>query len=300
MRVAVTGASGLVGSALVPVLKGAGHEVLSLVRRTPAAADEAEWAPEAGTIDVDALRGIDAIVHLAGENIGQRWTETARRRILDSRVQGTQLVAETAAALDPQPALLAASAMGFYGQQGDQELTESSPRGEGFLADVVEAWERADAAAREAGVRVVQFRQGLVLSKHGGALGRMLLPFRLGAGGRIGGGRQWWSWVAIDDLAAAYRFALEHPLDGIYNLAAPEVVRNADFVDTLGDVLNRPTVVPLPGFAVRLAFGEMGEEMLLGGQRIVSERFRGEGFEFAYPELEGALEHVLRSSARRA
>ncbi|MGI8479984.1 MAG: TIGR01777 family oxidoreductase [Gaiellaceae bacterium] len=293
MRVAVTGASGLVGSSLVPVLTGAGHQVLSIVRRTPAAADEVEWAPAAGTIDVDALRGIDAIVHLAGENIGQRWTETARRRILDSRVQGTQLVAETAAALDPQPALLAASAMGFYGQQGDQELTESSSRGEGFLADVVEAWERAAAAAREAGVRVVQFRQALVLSKHGGALGRMLLPFRLGVGGRIGGGRQWWSWVAIDDLAAAYRFALEHPLDGIYNVAAPEVARNADFVDTLGNVLNRPTVFPLPGFAVRLAFGEMGEEMLLGGQRIVSERLRGEGFEFAYPELGGALEHVL-------
>ncbi|MDQ3085216.1 MAG: TIGR01777 family oxidoreductase [Actinomycetota bacterium] len=295
MRVAVTGASGLIGSALVPVLREAKHEVLSLVRRTPTDADEAQWDPAAGTIDVDALQGVDAIVHLAGENIGQRWTETSRRRILDSRVQGTRLVAETAAALDPQPALLAASAMGFYGQQGDQEFTESSPRGQGFLADVVDAWERAAEVAREAGVRVVQFRQGLVLSKDGGALGRMLLPFRLGVGGRIGGGRQWWSWVAIDDLAAAYLFALERPLDGLYNLAAPGVVRNADFVDALGNVLSRPTIFPLPGFAVRLAFGEMGEEMLLGGQRIDSERLRDEGFEFAYPELEGALEHVLGS-----
>jgi len=295
MRVAVTGASGLIGSALVPVLREAKHEVLSLVRRTPTHADEAQWDPAAGTIDVDALQGVDAIVHLAGENIGQRWTETSRRRILDSRVQGTRLVAETAAALDPQPALLAASAMGFYGQQRDQEFTESSPRGQGFLADVVDAWERAAEVAREAGVRVVQFRQGLVLSKDGGALGRMLLPFRLGVGGRIGGGRQWWSWVAIDDLAAAYLFALERPLDGLYNLAAPGVVRNADFVDALGNVLSRPTIFPLPGFAVRLAFGEMGEEMLLGGQRIDSERLRGEGFEFAYPELEGALEHVLGS-----
>ncbi|MBA2425142.1 MAG: TIGR01777 family protein [Actinobacteria bacterium] len=295
MRVAVTGASGLIGSALVPVLREAKHEVLSLVRRTPTHADEAQWDPAAGTIDVDALQGVDAIVHLAGENIGQRWTETSRRRILDSRVQGTRLVAETAAALDPQPALLAASAMGFYGQQGDQEFTESSPRGQGFLADVVDAWEQAAEVAREAGVRVVQFRQGLVLSKDGGALGRMLLPFRLGVGGRIGGGRQWWSWVAIDDLAAAYLFALERPLDGLYNLAAPGVVRNADFVDALGNVLSRPTIFPLPGFAVRLAFGEMGEEMLLGGQRIDSERLRGEGFEFAYPELEGALEHVLGS-----
>ena len=295
MRVAVTGASGLIGSALVPVLREAKHEVLSLVRRTPTHADEAQWDPAAGTIDVDALQGVDAIVHLAGENIGQRWTETSRRRILDSRVQGTRLVAETAAALDPQPALLAASAMGFYGQQGDQEFTESSPRGQGFLADVVDAWEQAAEVAREAGVRVVQFRQGLVLSKDGGALGRMLLPFRLGVGGRIGGGRQWWSWVAIDDLAAAYLFALERPLDGLYNLAAPGVVRNADFVDALGNVLSRPTIFPLPGFAVRLAFGEMGEEMLLGGQRIDSERLRDEGFEFAYPELEGALEHVLGS-----
>ena len=157
----------------------------------------------------------------------------------------------------------------------------------------MEAWEQAADAARNAGVRLVQFRQGLVLSKEGGALGRMLLPFRLGVGGRIGGGRQWWSWVAIDDVATAYCFALERPLDGVYNLAAPGVVRNADFVDTLGNALSRPTVFPLPGVAVRLAFGEMGEEMLLGGQRIDSERLRREGFEFAYPELEGALEHVL-------
>ncbi|MBA3402487.1 MAG: TIGR01777 family protein [Actinobacteria bacterium] len=293
MRVAVTGASGLIGSALVPALQKAGHEVLSLVRRMPTAADEAQWDPEAGTIDVDALQGVEAIVHLAGENIGQRWTETSRKRILDSRVQGTRLIAETAAALDPRPALLAASAIGFYGQQGDQELTEESPRGEGFLADVTAAWEEAAEPAREAGVRVVRFRQGLVLSKEGGALGRMLLPFRAGVGGRIGSGRQWWSWVAIDDVAAAYLFALGHPLDGIYNLASPAVVRNADFVDKLGNVLSRPTIFPLPGVAVRLAFGEMGEEMLLGGQRVVSERLGGEGFEFAYPELEGALEHVL-------
>ncbi len=293
MRVAVTGASGLIGSALVPVLQEAGHGVISLVRRTPSAENEARWDPEASTIDVEALRGVEVIIHLAGENIGQRWTETSRRRILDSRVLGTRLIAQTAAALDPQPAFLAASAMGFYGQQGDRELTETSPRGEGFLGNVVAAWEEAAEPARQAGVRVVQLRQGLVLSREGGALGRMLLPFRLGAGGRIGSGRQWWSWVAIDDVAAAYLFALERPLEGVYNLAAPEVVRNADFVDKLGNVLSRPTIFPLPGVAVRLAFGEMGEEMLLGGQRIDSERLRGEGFEFAYPELEGALRHVL-------
>jgi len=293
MRVAVTGASGLIGSALGPVLERAGHEVVALVRGEEPRAGEARWDPAAGTIDVAALEGIGAIIHLAGENIGQRWTETSRKRILDSRVEGTRLVAETAAALDPQPVLLAASAIGFYGQQGDQELTEASPRGEGFLGDVVSAWEAAAEPARGAGVRVVHLRQGLVLSKDGGALGRMLLPFRMGVGGRIGSGRQWWSWVAIDDVAAAYLFALAHPLDGVYNLAAPGVVRNADFVDALGNVLGRPTIFPLPGVAVRLAFGEMGEEMLLGGQRVRSERLPSAGFEFAHPELAGALEHVL-------
>ena len=293
MRVAVTGASGLIGSALLPVLRGAGYDVVSLVRRDTPGSGEASWDPAAGTIDVAALQGVDAIVHLAGENIGQRWTETSRKRILDSRVQGTRLVAETAAALDPQPALLAASAIGFYGQQGDQELTEDSARGEGFLGDIVSAWESSAEPAREAGVRVVHFRQGLVLSKDGGALSRMLLPFRVGVGGRIGGGRQWWSWIAIDDVAAAYLFALGHPLDGIYNLSAPGVVRNADFVDALGNVLGRPTIFPLPAVAVRLAFGEMGEEMLLGGQRIVSDKLQSQGFDFAYPELEGALGHVL-------
>ena len=293
MRVAITGASGLIGSAVVPVLEGAGHEVISLVREGEPRVGEARWDPAAGTIASTPCSAATSIVHLAGENIGQRWTETSRKRILDSRVQGTRLVAETAAALDPQPALLAASAIGFYGQQGDQELTEDSARGEGFLGDIVSAWESSAEPAREAGVRVVHFRQGLVLSKDGGALGRMLLPFRVGVGGRIGGGRQWWSWIAIDDVAAAYLFALGHPLDGIYNLAAPGVVRSADFVDALGNVLGRPTIFPLPAVAVRLAFGEMGEEMLLGGQRIVSDKLQGQGFDFAYPELEGALGHVL-------
>ncbi len=293
MRVAVTGASGLVGSALVPTFERAGHEVISLVRGRAPQAGEVLWDPVAGTIDPGALEGVDAIVHLAGENIGQRWTATVRKRILDSHVQGTRLIAETAAQLDPKPALLAASAMGLYGQRGDEEFTEASPPGETFLADVAVAWEEAATPAREAGVRVVQFRQAIVLSKEGGALGRMLLPFRMGVGGRIGSGRQWWSWVAVDDVAAAYLFALERPIEGIYNLAAPGVVRNADFVDTLGKVLGRPTIFPLPGVAVRLAWGEMGEEILLGGQRIDSRKIQGEGFEFEHPELEGALGHLL-------
>jgi uncharacterized protein len=293
MRVAVTGASGLIGSALAPALLQAGHEVLSLVRRAPRTASEAQWDPAARTIDMEALQGVDAIVHLAGESIERRWTATRRRRILESRVDGTGLVAETVAALDPRPALLAASGVHYYGLHGDEERTERSPRGDGFLAEVAEAWEVAAEPAREVGARVVHLRHALVLSPRGGALKRLRLPFRLGLGGRVGSGRQWWSWVAIDDLVSVYLLALERPLDGIYNLAAPGPVRNADFVRVLGAVLSRPTVLPLPATAVRLGFGQMGEELLLGSVRAVPERLLGEGFPFAYPELQPALEHLL-------
>ena len=285
MRVAVTGASGLIGSALVPALRAAGHDVLCLVRREPDSADEAAWDPTAGTIDEGALAGVGAIVNLAGVDIGQRWTHETRQRIRDSRVDGTRLLAETVSRLDPRPALLLASAVGYYGQRGDEELTEESAAGEGFLADVVREWEAAADPARAAGARVMHFRQGLVLAKDGGALKRMLLPFRLGVGGRVGSGSQWWSWISLDDVVAAYLHALEHPLEGIYNLAAPGVVRNRDFVDALGRALHRPTVFPLPEFAVRLAFGEMGEEMLLGGQRVVPERLTETGFAFAHPDV---------------
>jgi uncharacterized protein len=293
MRVAVTGASGLIGSDLVPAVRDAGHEVLSLVRRAPRTVDEAQWDPAAGTIDVDALEGVGAVVHLAGESIDGRWSSSTRRRILESRVTGTRLVAETVAALEPRPALLAASGTHYYGLRSDEERTESSPRGEGFLAEVAEAWEAAAGPARAAGARVAHFRQGLVLSKRGGSLARMLLPFRLGVGGRLGSGRQWWSWVAIDDLVSAYLFALERPLEGVFNLAAPGATRNAEFVRELGDVLGRPTILPAPAFALRLAFGGMADELILGGQRAVPERLLREGFTFAYPELRPALEHLL-------
>jgi uncharacterized protein (TIGR01777 family) len=292
MRVAVTGASGLIGTALLPALRSAGHDVTRLVRRAPRAADEVAWDPAAQTIDVAALAGVDAIVHLAGENLGRRWTSERRRRVLESRVTGTRLVAETVARLEPRPVLLAPSAVGFYGQRGDEELTERSPAGEGFLADVVQAWEAAADPAREAGARVVRFRQGMVLSRNGGALARMLRPYRLGIGGRVGSGRQWWSWVAMDDVVSAYLHALDRPLEGVYNLAAPAVT-NADFVRALGAALHRPTVIPVPGFAIKLLWGEMGEEVLLGGQRVVPERLPEAGFTFAHPEILAALEHVL-------
>ncbi len=292
MQVVMTGASGLIGSALRPALTAAGHDVVSLVRREPRSPDEVRWDPAAGWLDVDALAGTGAIVHLAAENLGQRWTEETRRDVLDSRVQGTRLVAEAVARLDPRPVLLAASAVGYYGQRGDQVLTERSSAGEGFMSEVVRAWESAAEPARTAGARVVHFRQGMVLAKEGGALARMLLPFKLGVGGRVGSGTQWWSWVTRDDIVAAYLYALDKPLDGVYNLAAPAVT-NAEFVRALGEAIRRPTVIPVPGFAIKLLWGEMGEEVLLGGQRVVPERLPDAGFTFAYPDVRGALVHVL-------
>jgi uncharacterized protein len=295
MRIAITGASGLIGSALEPALLERGHDVVRLVRRAPVGANEIRWDPAGAELDIAALEGVGAIVHLAGENIGQRWTAERRREVLASRLDGTTLVAEAVAALDPRPVLLCASAVGFYGQRGDTVLTETGPCGEGFLADVVQAWESAAGLARDAGARVVHYRQAPILARREGMLQRMLLPFRLGLGGRVGSGDQWWSWVAIDDIVAGYVFALDHPVEGVFNLASPEPLRNRDFVRTLGRALHRPTVFPLPATAVKLVWGDMGEEFLLGGQRAVPERLLDAGFAFAYPTLDRALEHVLRS-----
>ena len=293
MQVAVTGASGLIGGALTSALAGAGHEVVRLVRREPSGAGEAQWDPAAGTVDESALAEIGAIIHLAGETIGQRWTESARRRVLDSRVEGTRLIAETAARLPKKPVLLAASAIGYYGLRGDELVDETSLKGPGFLADVVQAWEAAAEPARAAGVRVVHLRQGVVLSKHGGALERMLLPFRLGVGGRIGNGRQWLSWVSLDDVVAAYLFALDHPLEGPVNVNAPGAVTNRDFVRALGRALHRPTVFPVPGFVVKTLFGQMGEETVLGGQRVKPAKLEAAGFSFAQPDIESGLARAL-------
>jgi uncharacterized protein (TIGR01777 family) len=294
VKVAVTGSSGLIGSALIPALGATGHATLRLVRRQPGPG-EVRWDPAAGSIDAPGLAGVDAIVHLAGENIGARWSAKRKQAILESRVAGTRLVAETAARLDPPPdVLLCASAMGLYGSRGDEILTETSPRGTGFLADVVAAWEAAAAPAREAGIRVVHLRHGLVLSRHGGALARLLLPFRLGLGGRVGGGEQWWSWVALEDVTAAYLSLLERPLSGPLNLAAPEPVRNCDFVKELGRALRRPAVLPFPAFAVRTLLGEMGEELLLASQRILPAALEEGGFEFRCRTLADGLASALR------
>ena len=293
MRIALTGSSGLIGTALAEALDDAGHDLVRLVRGDAAGLDEAHWDIERGSIDAAALQGVGAIVHLAGENIGQRWTDETRKAVLDSRVDGTRLVAETAAALPGRPVLLCASATGFYGDRGDEIVDESSVPGQGFLAEVVEAWEAAAEPARAAGLRTVHLRQGIVLSKHGGALERLLTPFKLGTGGRVGDGRQWWSWVSLADAVSAYLFALEQPLEGPVNVTAPGTVTNRDFTKALGRALHRPTIFPLPAAAVKVAFGQMGEEMLLAGQRVAPTRLEAAGFTFANPDIDSGIAAAL-------
>ena len=296
MKVAVSGASGLIGSALVPALETAGHEVLRLVRREPERANEVAWDPDAGTIDARGLAGVNAIVTLSGENLGRRWTEKRKAEILHSRVASAGLLARTAAELDPRPTVfVSAGGAGIYGDRGDEILTEESTLGEGFLADVGRAWEAAAEPARAAGLRVVSFRQGIVLSREGGALERMLTPFKLGVGGRVGSGRQWWAWVALDDLITAYRFVLENEVAGPVNLSSPNPATNVQFVKALGKALGRPTVFPVPGFAITTVFGQMGEAMLLEGQRALPARLLEMGFEFTQPDIGIALERAVRS-----
>ncbi len=296
MKIAITGSTGLVGTALSSSLASLGHELVRLVRHAPSGPGEAQWDIVAGTIDAGALQDVGAIVHLAGENIGQRWSDTVRERVLDSRVTGTRLIAETAAELPSRPVLVCASATGFYGNRGDEEVDEDSKRGDGFLADVVDEWEQAAEPARAAGLRTVHLRQGIILAKRGGALQRMLLPFRLGVGGKVGSGAQWWSWVSLDDAVAAYRFVLEQPLAGAVNVTAPHAVTNLEFTKALGRALHRPTIFPVPAFAVKGAFGQMGEEMLLGGQRVTPARLQGAGFTFGQPDIDSGLRHALAAA----
>lgn len=296
MKVAVSGASGLIGSALVPALVASGHEVVRLVRREPRSATEIAWDPDAGTIDKARLAGIDAFVTLSGENLGRRWTAARKAEILRSRVATSGLLARTAAELEPPPSVfVSAGGTGIYGDRGDEILTEESPLGEGFLPDVGGAWEAAAEPARDAGVRVVNFRQGVVLTRKGGALARMLTPFKLGVGGRVGSGRQWFPWVGLDDALAAYRFVLEHDVSGPLNLASPNPTTNEQFTKALGRALGRPTVFPVPAFALKAAFGEMGETVLLEGQRVLPARLLTAGFGFVLPDVDVALSRALES-----
>jgi uncharacterized protein len=294
MKVVVSGASGLIGSALVPALEAAGHEVVRLVRREARGPSEVAWDPAAGTIDAAGLAGVDAAVNLSGANLNRRWTAARKREIRDSRVSSTSLLARTLADLEPRPTVfVSAGGCGIYGDRGDEILTEESELGAGFLADVGREWEAAAEPARAAGLRVVNFRQGMVLTRDGGALRQMLLPFKLGVGGRVASGRQWWSWVSLDDLVAAYLFVLEGELAGPVNLSSPSPATSAVFAKALGRALHRPTVLPVPAFTIKALFGERGEAVVLEGQRTLPARLLDAGFTFAFPEIDAALEHAL-------
>jgi uncharacterized protein len=296
MRILISGASGLIGSALCRKLAAHGHETVALVRRTPQQ-NEVQWDPHT-TLDPAQLAGFDAVVHLAGKGIAGRWSEKFKQQVRDSRVQGTRTLATAAAESfrrTGQPrALICASAIGYYGNRGDELLTEASPPGQGFLAETCMAWEAAADPARDAGLRVAHLRIGVVLAKDGGALPPLLLPFRLGLGGRIGDGRQFWSWVELEDVVGAFAFALDNEnVSGPANVVAPNPAPVSEFVRALGDVLHRPTIFPLPAFAVRMLLGEMGETFLLGSSRVLPEKLQGAGYRFAFPQLRAALQAAL-------
>jgi uncharacterized protein len=290
MKVAITGASGLVGQALVRSLRGDGHKVVRLVRKEPSATDEARWDPF-GAIDAKAFDGVDAVVHLAGAGIGDhRWTESYKRQIRDSRVIGTRNLAETLAGLTAKPrVLVSASGMNFYGDTGDRETDETAPAGTGFLADLARDWEASAAPAAGAGIRVVHPRSGHVLSRDGGLLGRLLPLFKLGLGGKLGSGRQWMSWIWRDDHIAALRFLIDGDLAGPVNLTAPHPVTNADFTRALGKAVGRPAIFTVPPFALRVALDGLADEGALINLRVVPGKLAAAGFAFRRPELAEAL-----------
>ncbi len=292
-RVAVSGASGLVGKRLCAALEARGHTVSRHVRRVPKEG-EVGWDPAAGRLDARALEGIDAFVHLSGESLVGRWSRARKREILESRTMSTRLVCGALARLASRPALVCASAVGIYGDRGAEWVDESSPPGRGFLAEVCIEWERACDAARAAGLRVVNARIGIALDAKGGALPAMALPIRFGVGGRLGSGAQYVSWISLDDLAAALSFAVDTPsLEGPVNCVAPAPVTNAELTAALARVLHRPAFLPVPAPLLRLALGAAADEMLLGGARVSSKKLERAGFRFREPELEPALQRLL-------
>ena len=297
MNILVTGSTGLIGSALIPLLIANGHAVTRLVRSKPRPdAAEIHWDPVARTLAMHDLEGMDAVVHLAGESIaGGRWTTAKKLRIQESRWKGTSVLVEHLSPLrQPPKVLVCASAVGYYGDRGGELLSEESAPGSGFLADTCRNWEAVAEPAVRRGIRVVHLRTGIVLSSSGGALGKMLLPFRLGLGGKVGSGRQYMSWIAMDDLLGVIQHAISNDtIRGAVNAVAPHPVTNLEFTKTLGKVLSRPTIFPLPAFAARLALGEMANALLLASTRVQPARLQSSGFVFRYPELEAALRHVL-------
>lgn len=295
MKILLTGASGLVGSEFRACSTVAGDVVVPLMRQASSPHVPC-WMPERQQIDAAALEGFEAVVHLAGENLGAgRWNTEKKRLIRSSRIEGTALLSRTLAGLRAKPrVLVSASAIGFYGNRGEERLDEQSPPGTGFLADVCRDWEAATRPAWESGIRVVQLRMGVVLSPRGGALAQMLSPFRLGGGGPIASGRQFWSWIALSDAAQAMRYVIANDtLFGAVNAVAPNPVTNSEFTRTLGRVLQRPTLIPIPAFAIRLMLGEMAEELLLSSTRVYPSKLQYAGFHFAHPELENALRALL-------
>lgn len=296
MKVLITGATGLVGKELGPLLTTSGHEVFRLVRSNPSDANDIPWDPAKGEVHKARLEGLDGVVHLAGENIaGARWNAAVKQRIRDSRVVGTRLLCETLASLERKPkVLVCASAIGLYGDRGSDILTEQSAPGDGFLPDVCKEWEAACEPARKAGIRVVNLRIGVILTPKGGALAKMLFPFKMGGGGVVGSGRQYWSWVAIDDVIGAIQHCLTHnDISGPVNCTAPNPATNYEFTKTLGAVLHRPTIFPLPGFVAKLALGEMAEDLLLASTRVMPNALQSSGYQFRCPTLESTLRHVL-------
>ena len=296
MKILISGASGLVGTALIKSLEPEGHEIFRLVRHAPNSQAEVEWSPDRYSIALARIEGFDAVVNLAGDSIAEgRWTEEKKRRIRESRVKGTKLLGDALANLTKRPkTFICASAIGYYGNRGDELLTETSAPGDDFLAEVCVEWEKATALATEKGIRVVNARFGVILDSHGGALAKMLPPFRLGLGGRVGSGKQWMSWIALDDVIGGIKFALANDsLKGPVNFVAPNPVTNAEFTKMLGKVLSRPTLFPIPAFGVRLAFGEMGDALLLSSQRVEPARLQGAGYQFQFSRLDEALGHAL-------
>ncbi len=297
LQIAVSGISGLIGSALGPFLAAGGHGVRRLARGREARGEtDIAWDPAEGRIEAAQLEGLDAVIHLAGESIGSgRWTNARKTAIRESRTRGTRLISEALGGLGMPPrVLLCASAVGFYGDRKAEEIDEDAKPGRGFLADLCRDWERAAEPAARRGIRVVHLRFGVVLSKLGGALPRMLTPFRLGLGGRVGTGRQWMSWVALEDVLGAVHFALVHDtMAGAVNVVAPSAVTNGEFARVLGRVLRRPALLPVPAAVLKLVLGEMADELLLAGQRVIPRRLQEAGFRFRHPDLEEALRFEL-------
>ena len=299
MRILITGASGLIGTALQESFEEKGYEMLLASRKEPKDENDIQWNPDTGFADEDLhrLEGFDSVVHLAGESIaGLRWTDEKKKAIRDSRVHGTRTMIEAFARLENKPEVfISASAIGFYGDRGDDEMTETSTAGDTFLSEVAKEWESEARRAEDMGIRTVLLRNGIVLSKDGGALGTMMTPFKLGVGGVIGSGKQWMSWISMDDLVGIVIFAIENgKVRGAINVTSPNPVTNEEFTKTLGEVLYRPTFLPLPEFAVNLVFGEMGDALLIDSTKVIPKRLLDAGYKFEYPDLKTALEHAVK------